>query len=127
MNRKKTFVLSCVFVVLFTFVFASADVTYKQKVVTSGIPMMGDMESESVVKIKGDKKSEDSKTKFTGGVMKMMGKKGEQQSLGITRLDKELIWNINLSEKKYTETTFEELKKNDAGNAREGPREKAGS
>jgi len=111
MDRKNTFFLSCAFVVLFTFVFASADVTYKQKVVTSGIPMMGDMEGESVVKIKGDKKSEKSKTKFTGGMMKMMGKKGEQQSVDITRIDKELIWNINLSEKKYTETTFEELKK----------------
>ena len=110
MDRKNTFFLSCAFVVLFTFVFASADVTYKQKIVTSGIPMMGDMESESVVKIKGDKKSEESKTKFTGGMIKMMGKKGEQQSVDITRIDKELIWNINLSEKKYTETTFEELK-----------------
>jgi len=111
MNPKKTFFLSCAFVVLFSFSFATADVIYKQKIVTSGIPMMGDMERESVVKIKGDKKSQESKTKFTGGMMKMMGKKGEQQNLDITRIDKQLIWGINLAEKKYTETTFEELKK----------------
>ena len=111
MIRKKTFLSSLAFVCLFSFALASADVTYKEKIVTSGIPMMGDMEAEAVVKIKGDKKREESKTKFSGEMMKMIGKGGEQQSVQITRIDKELLWSIDLTEKKYTEMTFEELKK----------------
>lgn len=110
MCLRKTLVLFSVFVLVF-FSFLKADVVYKSKTVTSGMMGIGEMETETVTKIKEDKKREESKTKFTGGMMEMMMKGKVEEEITITRLDKKLIWRIDPQEKKYTETTFDQMKK----------------
>lgn len=97
------FLLSCLFQV------SQADVTYKQKTTTSGTLAFGGTETQTTVLLKSDKQKMVTQTKFTGKLSKLMAKKGTQ-SVQITRLDKELIWNIDPDEKKYTETSFEEMK-----------------
>jgi len=106
----KTLVLFAV-ILLFFFSLSTADVVYKSKTVTSGMMGMGEMETETVTKIKGDKKREESITKFAGGMMKMMMKGKEEKEISITRLDKGVVWDIDLKEKSYTELSFEQMKK----------------
>ncbi|KPK99963.1 MAG: hypothetical protein AMJ90_09105 [candidate division Zixibacteria bacterium SM23_73_2] len=109
MLRKTLFSISVL--VLFFFSLSAADVVYTTKTITSGMMGMGDMETETVTKIKGDKKREESTTKFAGGMMMKMMKVKDQKDLSITRLDKEVVWDIDLEEETYTELTFEQMKK----------------
>ncbi len=107
--------LSVVFfvVVLFLFCFTSsfADVVYRAKGSSSGIMGMGNVETETVSMLKGDRQKEETSTKFTGPMARYMPQGGEQKQITITRLDKELIWSIDMSQKTYTQVTFDEMRK----------------
>ena len=109
---KKSFAFT---ISLFFFLFcllqiSQADVSYKQKTTSSGTLAFGGTETQTAILLKGDKQKMVTQTEFTGKLSKLMPKK-ETQSVQITRLDKELIWDIDLDKKKYTETSFEEMKK----------------
>ena len=84
-------------------------ITYKTKVTSYGFMGMGAFESTTKTYLQGDAQRSDSKLKFTGAFMKMLSPKGTVTS--IIRLDKELVWNFNDKKKKYTEQTFEEMRK----------------
>jgi hypothetical protein len=96
--------LSCLFQV------SQADVSYKQKTTSSGALGFGGTETQTTVLLKSDKQKMVTQTEFTGKLSKFMAK-GSTKSVQITRLDKGLIWDIDLDKKKYTETSFEEMKK----------------
>ena len=109
---------SCLLIVFSVFVFlffsfsiSLADLVYKSKASTSGIMGMGKMEMETTTMLKGDKQRQDTKTKFVGAMAQYMPGGGEQNQATITRMDKELIWNINLTDKTYTEMTFDQVKR----------------
>jgi hypothetical protein len=109
-KKSLLIVLSILVLILFCFATSSADVVYKQKATTSGFMGMGNTQTESITMLKGDKLKDESTTKFTGPMAKFMPKGGEQKQINITRLDKELIWNIDMAEKTYTEISFGEMK-----------------
>ena len=113
MHYSRNYVLITLsFVVSFFFLFSVsyADLVYKSRASTSGIMGMGKMEMETTTSLKGDKQRQDTKTKFVGAMAQYMPGGGEQNQVVITRLDKELIWNINITDKTYTEMTFAQVK-----------------
>jgi hypothetical protein len=84
-------------------------ITYKTKVTSYGFMGMGAFESTTKTRLQGDAQRTDAKLKFTGSFMKMFSPKGTVTN--IIRLDRELVWNFNDKKKKYTEQTFEEMRK----------------
>ncbi len=87
---------------------AQADVTIKKKMSFEGMMGMGGNTTEETEYIKADMSCSDKIQKATGG---LMGKKGkETQDVQITRLDKGLIWNLNVGKKTYTEMPIQSIK-----------------
>lgn len=114
MHSPKNHLFVALFItVLFFFCFATsfAEVIYKQKSTSSGFMGMGTMDIETITVLKGDKQKQEISTKFTGAMAQYMPKAGEQKQIILTRLDKELVWNIDMSQKAYTEMSFEQMRK----------------
>jgi len=90
--------------VLTTLVAGSALADLKTETFTraSMITGMGSTEVNAVTQYQGDKRSEDNTTKMVGGVGGMFAGK-PQTSTEITRLDKDVIWDLNPPKKTYTE------------------------
>jgi hypothetical protein len=65
----------------------------------------GNIESSTKTEIKGLKKSDDATVKMTGGIMGALAGKPQRQ-VTITRLDKDVIWNVDNPQKSYTETAI---------------------
>ena len=63
---------------------------------------MGSTEINAVTQYQGDKRMEDNTTKLVGGVGGMFAGK-PQTSVEITRLDKDVVWDLNPPKKTYTE------------------------
>lgn len=87
----------------------TGQVTFETKVTSYGFMGMGAFESTTKTFLRTDAQRTDTKLKFTGSVMKMFSPKGTVTN--IIRLDKELIWDFNDKKKKYTEQTFDEIRK----------------
>lgn len=104
-------ILSLLLFFFFSFSVSYADLVYKSKASTSGIMGTGKMEMETTTMHKGDKQRQNTKTTFVGTMAQYMPGGGEQNQVVITRLDKELIWNINMTDKTYTEMTFDQVKR----------------
>jgi hypothetical protein len=68
----------------------------------------GNIESSTKTEIKGLKKSDDATVKMTGGIMGALAGKPQRQ-VTITRLDKDVIWNVDHPKKSYTETPITSL------------------
>ena len=88
--------------------FAQADVTRKHR---STGQFMGANEATSVDYYTADRSASESTTKWTSGMMKTMTKGKPQEAVTITRLDKEVVWTLDPKEKKYSEMTFAEFRK----------------
>jgi len=86
---------------------AQADVTRKVKTTTR---FMGESEGKSTAYYAGDRSADESAIQWKSGLMKTMSGGKENQSVTITRLDKELIWTVNPKDKTYTEMTFAEFR-----------------
>ena len=96
------------FAILFSFFistvspsFLFADVTVESFFKTGGIGGMGASEIQQKEYVKGLKKREDTKTKFTGAILGRLTK--EQSGSIVYRVDKDVTWNIDHSGKSYTE------------------------
>lgn len=87
---------------------AQADVTRKHH--TTG-QMMGANESTSTEYYTADRSATESSTQWTSGMMKTMTHGKPQETINIVRLDKELVWNVDVKEKKYQEETFADFRK----------------
>lgn len=87
----------------------SADVVVKQKTVSEGLAGFGDGTTISTFSIAGDKSRSEDEYTYTGRFKTLVGKK-PHHSLSIVRLDKELVWAIDLDKKQYTELTFAEMR-----------------
>ncbi len=87
-----------------------ADVSYRQKTSSPGSLGFGGTKTQSTVLLKGDKQKMVIQTELAGKLSRLMAKEGTR-SVQITRLDKEVMWNIDPDRKKYTEISFEEMRK----------------
>jgi hypothetical protein len=63
---------------------------------------MGSTEINMVTQYQGDKRADENITKMVGGIMGALAGK-PQTSVTITRLDKDLVWDLNPPKKTYTE------------------------
>lgn len=97
-------IFSTVFLSVVSLSPVSADVTVERVIKSGGIGGVGASESYEKEFIKGPKKREDSKTKFTGAILGKLT--GEQTISTVYRIDKDLIWDINHPKKSYTERTI---------------------
>ncbi len=89
---------------------ASADVTIKEKTVSSGLMGFGNGTSERTVVIAGDKSRTDESHAYTGRFQTLAGGGKPKGSVSITRLDRELIWQLEPEKKEYSEMTFAEMR-----------------
>jgi len=72
---------------------------------------MGTMDIETITVLKGEKQKQETSTKFTGAMAQYMPEIEKQKQITVTRLDKKLVWNIDMVENTYTQMTFDEMKK----------------
>ncbi len=89
---------------------AHADVTMKEKSVSSGLAGFGGGTSERTVVIAGDKSRTDDEHTYTGRFQSLAGGGKPRTSTSITRLDRELIWTLDPQKKTYIEMTFAEMR-----------------
>jgi hypothetical protein len=100
---------------------ARADVTMQEKIVSSGIGGFGGGNSVTTRVIAGDKGREDETFTYTGKLKTFAGK--PRSSSTITRLDKELIWELDPAKKEYGEMTFAQMREAMAKGAAEAQAE----
>jgi len=112
-NRSGWFRTILIVVVTLVFVTVGAvraDVTIQKLVKSSGLGGLGAFETTEKLMISGDKESTKGTTKYSGKFSSLMNKSAKEAT-SITRLDKELIWNLDQEKKQYTELTFEQMRK----------------
>ena len=90
---------------------ATADVTIQQKTVSSGMGGFGDGTSVSTMVIAGDRSRSDDDYTYTGRFKTLAGGGRPKHSANITRLDRELTWQLNDDKQQCTELTFEEMRR----------------
>jgi hypothetical protein len=100
--------LACLTVVWTT---AQADVTIKQKMSSKGLGGFLDTEMTTEAMISGDKECENSEIKMGGKLMEMFGAPDEPvQTSTITRLDKDIVWEVMHAEETYSEEKLSDKK-----------------
>lgn len=85
-----------------------ADVTIQEKTVSSGMGGFGNGTTTTTRIIAADKGRDDETFTYTGRLKTFAGK--PRTSSTITRLDKELIWDLDHAKKQYGEMTFAEMR-----------------
>jgi hypothetical protein len=103
----------------------SADVVLKQKTVSEGLGGFGNSVSEKTLVVSGDKSRSDEVSTYTGRFKGLAGGK-PQNTVSITRLDKELIWSLEPEKKQYSELTFEQMRAQYEKGAAEAQKAQAG-
>lgn len=81
---------------------ALADLKMETITRASMLTGLGSTEVSAVTQYQGDKRFEDHTTKMVGGIGGMLAGK-PQTSVEITRLDKDIVWELNPPKKTYTE------------------------
>lgn len=112
-NRSGRYLASLVVAVALVLVSTGvvhSDVTVQRLVKSGGFGGFGAFETTEKLMISGDKECTKGTTKFSGKFSSLMNK-GAKEATAITRLDKELIWNLDTDKKTYTELTFEQMRK----------------
>lgn len=87
-----------------------ADITVEEKATFDGFGGWGASESASVTRLSGDKLQNESTVKMTGKMMRFLSGKGGMKSGTITRLDRNVLYNIDYSGETYTEMSFEQFR-----------------
>lgn len=89
---------------------ALADVTLKEKTVSTGLAGFGNGTSERTFVIAGDKSRSDDQFTYTGRFKTLAGGGKPRSSAEIVRLDREVVWSLDPQKKQYTEMTFAEMR-----------------
>lgn len=89
---------------------ALADVTLKEKTVSTGLAGFGNGTSERTFVIAGDKSRSDELYTYTGRFKTLAGGGKPRASAEIVRLDRDLMWDLDVPKKQYTELSFAELR-----------------
>lgn len=92
---------------------ALADVTIERVTQFGGFMGMGAFESTETQYVSGDKSRSESTRKFTGALLGSL--MPDTKTISITRLDKDLVWDVDEKKKTYTEQSLtaavEEMKR----------------
>lgn len=88
----------------------AADVTIRSTIESKGMVGLMNMAGTQEIMVSGEMKKDATSLKMTSKVAKFLGGGKPQDRIEITRVDKELFWDINVKDKKYTEKTFAEVK-----------------
>jgi hypothetical protein len=107
MKHKQIKLFAVIAIVLTQMVFGQ--ITFETKMTSDGFMGMGAFKSTTKTYLIEDAQKTETKLKFTGAIMKMFSPKGTTSN--IIRLDKELIWAFDDRKKRYTEQTFDEIRK----------------
>lgn len=89
---------------------ARADVTMKEKTVSSGLGGFGDGTTLQTTIIAGDRSRSDDEFTYTGRFKTLAGGGKARHSSHITRLDRECVWSLDDEKKTYTELTFAQMR-----------------
>lgn len=107
--KKLSFILIAALIVGLTSI-AGADVIIKQKMhMESGGMMNIDMDGTQYVK--SDRSCNKGVNKISGGIMAMVGGEKTMEFQHITRLDKKMMWDVDMESKTYTETMLQSLER----------------
>jgi hypothetical protein len=123
--KSKLTLIALAALLLYAMTAAYADITIKSIVTSKGLVGLTNMEGTQTQIIAGDKAKTESSFKMTNKVMKFLGAGKPQENAEITRLDKELFWDINLKDKAYQERTFAEVRAEMEKALKEADKEKA--
>jgi hypothetical protein len=110
---------------LFALATLHADITIKSTVTSKGLVGLTNMEGTQTQMIAGDKAKTASTFKMTNKVMEFIGAGKPQESTEITRLDKELFWDVNVKDQEYKERTFAEVRAEMEKGLQQADKEKA--
>jgi hypothetical protein len=89
---------------------ALADVTLKEKTVSTGLAGFGNGTSERTFVIAGDKSRSDDQYTYTGRFKTLAGGGKPRQKVEIVRLDRELLWSLDVPKKEYDEVSFAQFR-----------------
>lgn len=89
---------------------ALADVTLKEKTVSTGLAGFGNGTSERTIVIAGDKSRSDDQYTYTGRFKTLAGGGKPHSSTSIVRLDRDLVWSLDPQKKEYTERSLAEMR-----------------
>jgi hypothetical protein len=89
---------------------ASADVVIKEKSVSEGLGGLGNGTSSRTLIVAGDKSRSEDEFTYTGRFKTFAGGGKPRTSVSITRIDREVIWNLEPEKKQYTELTFAQMR-----------------
>lgn len=89
---------------------AHAAVVMQEKTVSSGFGGFGNGTSERTIVIAGDRSRTDESSTYTGRFKTIAGGGKPRTSAEITRLDREVFWNLDPAKKQYSELTFAQLR-----------------
>lgn len=101
---------------------ASADVAIKEKTVSEGLGGFGNGTTNRTLFVAGDKSRSEDEFTYTGRFKTLAGGGKPRTTLVITRLDKEVVWNVDPEKKQYTELTFADMRQMMAAGAAETDR-----
>ncbi len=123
--KSKLTLFAVAALLLFAMAAVHADITIKSTVSSKGLVGLTNMEGTQTQMISGDKAKTESNIRMTNKVMKFLGAGKPQESAEITRLDKELFWDVNLKDKEYKERTFAEVRAEMEKGLQQADKEKA--
>jgi hypothetical protein len=103
---------------------ASADVVIKEKSVSEGLGGFGNGTTNRTMIVAGDKSRSEDEVAYTGRFKSLAGGGKPRTSVAITRVDKEVIWNLDPEKKQYTELTFADMRKLMSAGQAEGEKPK---
>jgi hypothetical protein len=89
---------------------ASADVVIKEKSVSEGLGGFGNGTTSRTLIVAGDKSRSEDEATYTGRFKTLAGGGKPHTKVSITRIDKEVIWNLEPEKKQYTELTFAQMR-----------------
>ncbi len=107
---RKSVVIFTLFALLAMFAMAQADVIVKQEAKSSAMGMM-EMEIKTVEYVRADMSASEQTTLAKGGMAVMFGGADKEiKNVMVNRLDKGVMWDINIDEKSYFETRLDSYK-----------------
>jgi hypothetical protein len=89
---------------------AGADVVIKEKSVSEGLGGFGNVTTSRTLIVAGDKSRSEDEATYTGRFKTLAGGGKPHTTVSITRIDKEVIWNLEPEKKQYTELTFAQMR-----------------
>ncbi len=88
----------------------SADVVIKEKSVSEGLGGFGNGTTSRTLIVAGDKSRSEDEFTYTGRFKTLAGGGKPRTTVSITRLDREVVWNLEPQKKQYTELTFAQMR-----------------